>query len=241
MAPSTRLDASITLARESVHAPSRLLLRSSARHRRPCRRRHVDLRQLPLRQGEAAVRRGHRLCLARPRPRGLGAALGLLGLVRLARGPDPHQPPLHHRLPRRELLQRKEPARRRLRRPRPQGRDPLPHAGGRCADGHGGRDRQGRSRHARARRARGQRGAQARPDGPRAGLREGHRPQVPVGRALQRRPAVHLPLQALHRHPSRVRAGGRHRGLRRRSRQLPVPALVPGHGPAARLRGAASR
>ena len=54
--------------------------------------------------------------------------------------------------------------------------------------------------------------------------------------ALPGRPALPLPVQALHRRARRVRAGRRDRGLRRRPGQLPVPALVPRHDDPARLR-----
>ncbi len=57
-----------------------------------------------------------------------------------------------------------------------------------------------------------------------------------VGDAVPGRPVFPLPLQALQRRAHRVRARIRRRRIRWRPGQLPVPALVPGHVGAARLR-----
>ena len=54
--------------------------------------------------------------------------------------------------------------------------------------------------------------------------------------AVPGRPVLALQVQALRRRAPRVRARSRHRGVRRRPRQLPVPALVPRLHAAARLR-----
>ena len=56
------------------------------------------------------------------------------------------------------------------------------------------------------------------------------------GDALSGRAVPPVSLQEVHRRPARVRARVRHRVLRRRSRQLHVPALLPRHGALPRLR-----
>ena len=60
--------------------------------------------------------------------------------------------------------------------------------------------------------------------------------QVPERLAVRRRPVLAVQVQALHRPAPGVRARGRHRRVRRRPGQFPVPALVPRHGHPARLR-----
>ena len=60
--------------------------------------------------------------------------------------------------------------------------------------------------------------------------------QVRIRDAVPGRPVLALQVQALQRRAPGVRARGRHRGVRRRSGQLPVPALVSRHVADARLR-----
>ena len=94
-----------------------------------------------------------------------------------------------------------------------------------------GPGRQGRERH-----------AQEDADAARAGVRGGQQArQVRAAEVRERRPVPGRPVLALQVPPLRrrapgVRARARHRRLRRRSGQLPVPALVPRHVGAARLR-----
>ena len=59
---------------------------------------------------------------------------------------------------------------------------------------------------------------------------------MPSRHAVRRRPVLALQIPPLHGRAARVRARGRHRGVRRRPRQLPVPALGLRHVAAARVR-----
>ena len=61
-------------------------------------------------------------------------------------------------------------------------------------------------------------------------MRDADQAEVPERHAVRGRPVLALQVQALHRRAPGVRARGRHRGVRRRPGQLPVPALVPRHG-----------
>ncbi len=99
-----------------------------------------------------------------------------------------------------------------------------------------GRDGARRRGRAWARRSRRERAASANAHEPRANLREGRAAAMRGRDALRRRSVLALQVQALHGRAARVHARGRHRGVRRRPRQFPVPALGPRHGATARVR-----
>jgi hypothetical protein len=90
----------------------------------------------------------------------------------------------------------------------------------------------------------GKRGAQADAQPPRIrlhdsrqqGQRQGRRVQLRVGVAVPGRSILPLQVPTLRRRAPRIRARAGDRGVRRRSRQLQLPALVPGFQPHARLR-----
>ncbi len=217
------------------------------RVRRPAgcgRRRHVDLRQPAEQRHPAESRHDARLRLAQPGARGDRAPRQRVHrLLHLRRRADPHQPPLRRGLHRAELLRGQRPGRERLHLRQPGEGTAVQGRLGLRAGRHRGRDRQGRRR-ARGRRARRhRRGTPGGADEARAGLRgrieegQGRPAQVRARLALPGRPALALQVPPLRGRAPGVRAGARHRRLRRRPGQLPVPALVPGHVDPARLRG----
>ena len=207
------------------------------------RRRHVDVRQSAARRDPAEVRGFPGFRLARPRARGDRAPRdGLHRILHLGRRPDPHQPPLRRGLHCAELLRGQRPRRRRL--PRRHSREGTEVPGRRRfrARRHRGRHRKSRSRAQGRRARRARRGAPRCPHEARAGMRgivrqvQGGTAQVRARRAVPGRPALALQVPPLRGRSPRIRAGARHGRIRRRPRQLPVPALVPRHVDTARLR-----
>ena len=233
--------------------PSALLSTHAASPDRPpprCRwrlryggRRHVDVRQFPRAASSSRNTASDSATLARPLQRSVvRLETGCTGVVRLAERPRPDQPPLRRELSRRQLDRR---------------------AGSRGQRLHGRRARATRSAVRERRRRcsietedvtpRSRRRSPASP--PRrwptarnqtltklesaceeAAKKSRHPTEMRERHALSGRTVLALQVQALRRCAARVRAGARDRGLRRRPRQLPVPALVPRHGAAARVR-----
>ena len=226
--------------RSSFHEPIRLRGRRRTDglpvFRLPCRRRHVDVPRLPVRQGQRGAQDQPRPGVARSRALGHRAPVQLHRHVRLRRGPDPHQPSLRRSLPRGAVVEGKELRRGRLPREDPRRREEVPDAGRRRARRHGRDHREGFRGHGRQGRSGRERRAQVHADAARRRMRGAGEAEMPERHAVRGRPVLAVQVQALHRRAHGVRARSVHRGVRRRPRQLPVSALVPRHGPAARLR-----
>ena len=222
------------LSRRPHEDPRPLLLpRGRPRRRRfaPRRRRgHVDAAADPRPRPEAegdgirgrpcGVRRPHRPAHGRDR-----VARRLHGVLRLARGPDRHQPPLRAGVAPVQLDPAEEPAGGRLPREDPRGgaleRSRLPRLRHRLRQGGDGRDH--RQDRREARRPQALRPRRAARQGAGGGLRGGWASLL--GERLLRRPEVLRDRAA--RDPGRaprLRPGRRHRQLRRRDGQLALAA-----------------
>ena len=185
--------------------------------RRPCRRRHVDLPRLSVRQGQRRAEDQSRPGMARP------GALRHRAPRRAApasfvseRGPDPHQPSLRRSPASPSSRRRTRASSKTASSRRPAKRKALPDAGRRRAHRHGRHHREGLRGHRRQGRDRRQRGAQVHADAARGRVREAGHAEVPERHAVRRRPVLALQVQALHRRAHGVRARGRHRRVRRR-------------------------
>ena len=205
---------------------------------RPRRRGDVDLQQLPQGRGREGLRlQGHRR-LARPRPALLGPPRpGLLGQLRLGARPGDDQPPLRPLLHRAALHPGEGLREERL--PRHDGgrRGEVPRAGGQPAGGHLRRHRADEQGHRGEERPRLLRGPARRAGGHREGVPDRRHAPLRGGEPLPRRRLQPLQVPALPGRAPGLRPGVRHRLLRRRPRQLHVPALRPGRRLRPRLPG----
>ena len=181
-----------------------------------CRRRHVDLPRLSIRQGQHRAEDQSRPGVARPRSLRHRAPLELHGEFRVRRRPDPHQPSLRRVLPRRAFVEGQELRRRRLPGEDPRRGKALPDPGGRHPHRHGRNHREGFGCHRWQGRDRCQRRAQVHAHAARRRMREAGHAEMPDRHALRRRAVLALQIQALYRRAHRVRAGSQHRRVRRR-------------------------
>jgi hypothetical protein len=193
------------------------------------RRRHVDVRQPTAPVVEGAVRfRGHRR-VAGARPPFVGAAeRRRLGILRLARRPADDEPARGGRAAAEGVDARSRLRQERLLRRDTRRRDQVPGSRSQRARLLRERDAAGAGRrHRRSDRQRSGGSAAQRGSGHREGIERADRAAERRRVALQRRRVLAVPLQEIHRPPHRLLAGRADRLLRRRLRQLHLPALRP--------------